>query len=468
MRRSVLSAEFQGRRQEIARITQKDGVWYVNEGRKAGKYRPFEAPIDVPTAYMYLLRSDPQFIAVADQTGLGSYEGTRKGIATYRTPLAEPLRKQLENAIAEFEKVKNKNPGQAVAPETARSIDTARDLLKNGLSTEVELESGMLTQFGAPERRTKVTGFRWRAAIDPHEFATDGFKWDDYTSDPTSGDRDDLLMIGHSASWRPGMKSHETDGRLLDVKTGRYRRIAFRGTMTLPGCFTKDRASVIVTGVDTTNGVMGLYEINLRTGENRQLGGALLANGFSLFPALSPDGKTVAVLHRGPSAATLQVEICLVDLATGNATPLGEPRDTGPVSWLPDGKGLVIADRKTIDVSKPSISTICRLGLDGRLTNLREGINPVVIGNGKEQRILYRDLAAQRWNTCAFDGTDVKLYGDGMKSCMFPAPSSDGKRLLMMRFQPGKAPEPVIFPLGQSDGKPATTAPGLWATPAWR
>jgi hypothetical protein len=55
-----------------------------------------------------------------------------------------------------------------------------------------------------------------------------------------------------------------------------------------------------------------------------------------------------------------------------------------------------------------------------------------------------------------------------MKGCAFPAPSPDGKRLLMMHFQPGKGPEPLIFPLGQNDGKPVTTVPGLWSTPAWR
>ena len=154
-RRAVLSVEFQGQREELARITQKDGVWYAKQGNKTGKYRPFEAPLDAP---------------------------------------------------------------------------------KNS----------------APDHRTHVTGFRWLKQIDPKEFATDGSKWDDYTDDPTLGDRNDLLMIGHCGAWRPGMPSPEADGRLLDIKTGRYRRIPFQGAMTLPGCFTRDRTSVLVTGVDTT------------------------------------------------------------------------------------------------------------------------------------------------------------------------------------------------------------------------
>jgi Tol biopolymer transport system component len=273
-------------------------------------------------------------------------------------------------------------------------------------------------------------------------------------------------MIGNSGLWRPGMKSHESDGRLLDVRTGRYRRIAFHGTSTTPGCFTRDRTRVVVTGVDIMSAVIGLYEIDLKTGANRQLGGDLLATGFSLFPSLSPDGKTVALLHQGASARLLGARICLVDLATGNAKPLGEPRDTGPPCWFPDGKALVIIDRKSIDVSSPAISTICRLDLDGRLTKLCPGASPVVLGDGK--RILFEDQTTRTWKTCALDGGDVKIYADGMKGCGFPAPSPDGKRLLMMHFVSGRAPEPLIFPLDQSEGKPATTAPGLWAIPCWR
>ena len=91
MRRSVLSAEFQGRREEIARITQKDNVWYVNDRGKTGKYRPYEAPLDVPTSYMYLVRSDPLFSIDDSPTGFGTHEGTKEGIATFRSPLPEPM-----------------------------------------------------------------------------------------------------------------------------------------------------------------------------------------------------------------------------------------------------------------------------------------------------------------------------------------------------------------------------------------
>jgi Tol biopolymer transport system component len=466
IRRSVLSVEVQGRREEIARITQKDNVWYVNDRGKTGKYRPFEAPLDVPTAYMYLVRSDPLFSIDDSPTGFGTHEGTKDGIATFRSPLPEPMRRQLEKTITEFDQFTKQNPKQVIRPENARSMDLARNLLAHGLSTEIELKSGLLVQFGAPERRTKVTGFHWLTEVDPKQFSTDGIKWDDYTGDPTSGDRNDLLMIAHCALWRPGMPTPDSDGRLLDLKTGRYRRIPFQGAMTLPGCFTRDRTRVVVTGVDTMNGVMGLYEIDLKTGANRRLGGDLLANGFSLFPSLSPDGKTVVVSHKGTTGGILDVQICLVDLASGNASKVGEPLDTGPVSWFPDGKFLLLADRKSIDASKPALSTICRMDLEGRLTKLREGASPVMLGDAK--RIFYQDQSSHLWKTCDLEGGDEKPYADGMKGCAFPAPSPDGQRLLMMHFQSGKAPEPMIFPAGGNDGKPATSVSGLWSNPVWR
>jgi Tol biopolymer transport system component len=455
-----------GQRDVLVRVTQKDRTWYVQEGPKRGKYRPFEAPFDLPSAYLFLMRSEPQFITEGSLAGLGKYEGTSNGISTFRTPLPDAQKKQLASGIAEFDRFRKENQGKVVEPEVIQSVDAAREVLSKGLSTSVELQSGMLTEFGAAEMRTKVSGFRWRSEIDPKEFATGGAAWTDYTDDPTASDLGDLLMIAHCGVWRPGMASPDSDGRLLNVTTGRYRRIPFQGAMTLPGCFTRDRTRVVVSGVDTANGVMGLYEIDLKSGKNRQLGGDLLATGFALFPSLSPDGKTVVVLHKDASGRVLEVQICLVDLATGTATPLGKPRDTGPVSWFPDGAALLINENKTVDVSKPSIGTICRMDMEGRITKLREGVSPVVLGDGK--RILFEEQATRTWKTCDLSGGDEQVYASGMKGCAVPAPAPDGKRLLMMRFRSAQAPEPVVFPIGRSDGTPATTVPGLWKTPAWR
>jgi hypothetical protein len=460
-RRIVLSGEREGRRVELARVVQRDGAWYVTQPGKVGKYRPYEAALDTPTAYIYLSRSDLFFVTEDNIPGLGAYVGTEAGIATYRSPLPEPSRRQLEAMIADY--------GAAARgkPELAKGLDRMKGLLKRGIETRVDVALGMIVQYGTAERPTRVGDFRWRDRIDPNDFSVDGRKWDDFTADPMAGDRDDLVMIGHCGVWRPGMNSPETDGRLLDLKTGRYRRIPFQGGQVMPGCFLAGRTRVAVTGLDATgDGALGLYEVDLKTGANRRLGGELLGGGMTLFPVLSPDCQTLAVIHKGADERRLDSRICLVDIKSGEARRLGEPHDMAFPSWLPNGRGLIVLVRLP-DVAKDRLTdTIARLDLDGKLTTLRPGSMPVLLGD--EKRILFQDSQARTWHTCNLEGQDVKPYADGLKGYGFPTPAPDGKRVLMMHFEAGKAPVPVVLSIDSSRGQPATTAPGLWAMPAWR
>jgi Tol biopolymer transport system component len=185
-----------------------------------------------------------------------------------------------------------------------------------------------------------------------------------------------------------------------------------------------------------------------------------------LFPTLSPDGKTLAVIHKGAGERRLDSRICLVDVKTGQARPLGAPHDMAFPSWLPDGRGLILLVRVPDVANNRLVDTIARLDLDGKLTTLRPGSMPVVLGDGR--RILFEDLQTRTWHTCNLEGLDVKPYADGLKGYSFPTPAPDGKRLLMMHFEPEKGPVPVVLPIDAGQGKPATTVPGLWAMPAWR
>lgn len=467
MRRTVLSIEAQGRRGEVLRIIERDGSWYATEGRKSGRYRPYEAPFELPTAYFFFGRSEPQF--VAEGTDLGTFEKVSGGIATYRTPLAEPLRQQVTNALGEWERLLRQQPDRAADPEAKRTAERMRDLLRKGTATEVEVATGMITRLGAADRQTEFHDFRWLDRVPPEAFDVGVTRWEDFTGDPTAGGTDDLLMISHNGTWRPGMKSGDSDGRLLDLRTGRYRRIPFQGAIALPGCFLKGRLRVAVTGMDPLSGSMGLYEVDLRTGENRRLGGELLASGFTLMPALSPDGKTLAVLHKGTTGRLLDTQVCLVDLETGGARAVGEPRDMAFLSWLPDGKGLVLQHREVADPSDltgPRIATVARMDLEGKLTRIGEGGMPVLLNDGKT--ILFQDTKTRTWQTCNLDGGDVKPYAGGLVGYGFPSPAPDGKRIIMMHFRQGSGPEPTMLPLGGNVGKPVIKAPGHWATPAWR
>ncbi len=466
MRRSIFSVQAQGQRVEIFRLIARGGVWYMTEGKRAGKYRPYEAPSDWPTAYLYLSRSEPRFVAQDEPGILGTYEGKLQGVATYRSPIPDAQRQQLQNTLKEIDAFVSKNAAAAAKPEMQQARARLKDLVGNGIASRIELATGMFVQLGAPDKETRISNFRWRERIDRSEFDVAGKTWDDFTDDPTAGDTSDLLMIGHCGIWRVGMKSPEVDGRLFDLKTGRYRRIPFQGEQAQSGCFLKGRTRVVISGADLMSGVIGLYEIDLKTGTNRQLGGEALASGFSLFPVLSPDGKTVAVLHKGAAERLLDTQVYLVDLATGNARPVGKPHDMAFPSWLPDGSGLILLVREVDEATHTTKENIARMTLDGTVTKLCEGSSPVLLADGKT--ILFEDSKTRLWQTADRDGGHIQPFADGLKDYHFAAPGPDGKRIIMIRFQPGAEPVPTLLTLGETDGEPVTTRPGLWARPAWR
>ncbi len=117
-------------------------------------------------------------------------------------------------------------------------------------------------------------------------------------------------------------------------------------------------------------------------------------------------------------------------------------------------------------MTAPRTDVIARLELNGRLTTIRKGSSPVLLNDGRT--ILFEDTKSRTWQTCDLDGGNLKTYASGLAGYGFPSPALDGKRIIMMRFRLGRAPEPKILLIGESDGKTAINAPGLWATPAWR
>jgi hypothetical protein len=470
IRRCVFSVENQGRRTELLRLIERDGYWYATSDGKSGRYRPYEAPCDLPSAYFFLARSEPHFVARPEGVGNGTFEGVSNGIVTYRSPLPESLQRLLRGSLADVEALMRRDKQEASNPDNVELATRMRDLLQKGIPIRVEPASGLIVQYGTADRTTDIKNFRWLDQVPPKTFDVEGVEWEDNASDPTAGDRDELLMIGHAGAWRPGAKSEDTDARLLDLKTGRYRRVPYQGALALPGCFLKDRSGVVVTGLDAIDGGYGIVEINLKTGANRKLGGEPLTGGITLRPALSPDGKTIAVLHRGAAERPTDAHVFLVDLATNKARAIGQSADMANPSWLPDGKGLILVAREKSDPSepfKPQAGTLLRMDLDGKITKLRDAaIGPVLLNDGRT--ILYQDAKSQTWQTCNLDGGEVKPFAGGLTGFGYPAPAPDGKRLAMIRFAKGQPPVPTILNLGESEGKAAINDPGLWAFPAWR
>jgi hypothetical protein len=159
-------------------------------------------------------------------------------------------------------------------------------------------------------------------------------------------------------------------------------------------------------------------------------------------------------------------QLYLVDVETGDPTPLGKPIDVNAVSWLPDGKGLIVVRTDWPDDPKKSwVGMVCRMDLDGKVTELFPGSDAVVLD---AKRMLFKDQSAGVWKTCALDGKDPRLFGDGLKGYFFGAPSPDARRILFMRNDPARGPTPFLFNIDGTGGAAATATPGLWASPHWR
>jgi Tol biopolymer transport system component len=222
---------------------------------------------------------------------------------------------------------------------------------------------------------------------------------------------------------------------------------------------------VFVIGTSAFAGMM-LFEIDLKTGSNRKITSAYeLKSGPLLFPTLSPDGSTVALLSTS-AGKVLEAQVWLIDVATGRAKKLGVPFDTSKLSWLPDGRGLIAVSRKSSLELEQAV--VCRLGLDGQLTELCQGASPVVLGNSPKILFDARNGDASRWMICDLNGKNAQQLGDGLPKFGFPSPSADGSQVLMMRFGGVEGPKPTMVNVATGAVKAIPAGPGLWALPAWQ
>ncbi|MFI5377977.1 MAG: hypothetical protein ACHRHE_01610 [Tepidisphaerales bacterium] len=458
--RIIWSIETGGRSTEILRIVAKEGCWYVTDNAGRRKYRAYELPLDSSAFYLHLSRSVP---LGPTAEGLGTFDRMEGDIGVYRSPLLPEMAAQMRKAIAELETMQKQNPQFKLPPEQAAQMVKIRELLANGTTVRVDARTGLLVDVQSPQLPLQLTDLTFSPKVDEREFAVAEQKWEDFADDPTTGNLDDLLMIANYAGYR-GQKQYDVDARLMDVKTGKFRRIPFEGAVSTGECFRKNRRFAIVSGLDLMGGALRPYEIDLKTGINRPLGGKLLETGFTLGASLSPDDKSIVVCHKGPEMGLLEVQVCVVDLETGETRTVGKPLDTAFLNWMPDGKRLLLVQRKSIDMNKRALTNVAVMDMDGTVTPLCKGDQPMMLADNKT--ILFDDDGL--WKTCDLEGKNIQLFGDGLKGYGFPSPAPDRRRLVMMKFPPPGLPKVVVLEIGQSTGRVVTEAPGLWGQPAWK
>jgi hypothetical protein len=118
------------------------------------------------------------------------------------------------------------------------------------------------------------------------------------------------------------------------------------------------------------------------------------------------------------------------------------------------------------DQNKPSVDTIARMDLNGRVTAIRKGSMPVVLN--PYNRIAFKDNSDSRWKVCDLNGKELAVIGDGLKGGIFPTVSPEGKRLIIMRTIEHKGQIPHEVDIAKGVTTPLDLGQGFWMYPAWR
>ncbi|MCO5168587.1 MAG: hypothetical protein M9894_19785 [Planctomycetes bacterium] len=449
-RRVDVFVERAGERRHALTILERDGRWLVAEGDGGGAYRPFEAPLEVPHVYEHLARALRPRTADALPEDPGERLGVERGVATWRRDVTEAEIRAFSGVIEELKRRVDERPALRQDPtfrERLRWADRLeREYLEGGL-TRVQVESGLVVQHGAPGRRSALAGFRWLEQVDEARFAAEGEPPVDASAAPSGP----LLMFAHCPWWQPGVPPEGVilDARLLEVASGRVRRVPVQGGSALPGAFSRDRRRAFVLDG-------GLVEVDLVTGKNRRLAPSTLASGDVSSSALSPDGRTLAVLHHPRGGAKGQVH--LVDLEAGTSRALGAPLLGAGLAWLPGGEGLALVARDAPDAPEQ----VAVLEPSGRLRALRAGSGPLPLPGG---RLLFLDVASGLWSTCDLVGGAAQPFLGGLPGLRAPALSPDGERLA---FAAADGSGLVLVDVATGRRERLDLGPGLFGSPVWR
>lgn len=457
----MVMQQARGGTQDLSTIIQKDGRWYVNEmGFPMGVYRPYEPPLTFPLSYIYLSKAHLQVLANNPDATVESVAGD---VVNVRVPLGADAKALIQSSIDSMQKYVIEASQKPVAKIYQEKVDRLKQSMNEGQLVKVDLNSGVILNDTSGAYQCNVASLSTHADIDQSLFDTSNTRWDDFTSDPTAvPDLDNLLMISSAPlATAQNVLLYENlhELCLANIQTGQVRHLPFSGGSASSGCFSRDRKKVYLGGMTTTS--MGVFEVNLSTGENRRIAAADLPEGLFIMPALSHDGNQLTVLHM---QAPFEVQVYLVDLKANTARKLGEPMNTYFLAWLDNDQGLILVSRKLVSMDEPTEDSVARMDLDGKVTVLTKGRQPQLIP-GKNRILFEQD---DLWNTCDLEGKNIELYADGMKGFGAPAISPDGSRIIWMQFAEGKLPQPVIQAYGKPTVRELDLGDGLWAYPAWK
>ncbi len=471
-RRMVISYALGDQTEFLVEIIERDDRWYVRDRGQLAMCRPYEAVMTAAEAYHFLARSELQLAGAAEQLARSArLVSDKDGVVEFRSDLPPEKKRQMQTALDAVERLL-----PAADPDQQRRLAARRDMLRdavdNGIGLSFDAATGIVVADGSPGRRVLTKNISWIDAVDLDEFNVSDQAWEDRTAVLAANEpeRDNLILIDHAPGWLPEQGKVSTNTLLYNIETGERSRLPFRGGLVMPAgaCFSSDRTKAYIAGEIWNEGGTAIFEIDLLTGRERRLTSPAIV-GHIMGPTLSPDGNTLAAANLSAQSGAdriLESQILRIDVATGEATAWGKQLDTAFLSWLPDGRGLILVKRTADASGKRTESAIARMDLDGAVTPLLSGAFPYVLASG--DRLMFRDEAADQWKTCDLDGGDVRLIGDGLQDFGFPAVSPRSARAVMMKYGGAKGPRPYVVDIVTGKETAIAVEDGLWITPSWR
>ena len=128
MARYAIFASKDGQEEKWVDIIAREGAWYVYDGRKACKCRPFEAPMDIPVIYPLLVRSWPGIPDAALLESKGTLKSVTANVATYRVPLEGAARRQCEMSLRQMDNILQQAAKEGTSARIPETVQQAKRL----------------------------------------------------------------------------------------------------------------------------------------------------------------------------------------------------------------------------------------------------------------------------------------------------------------------------------------------------
>jgi hypothetical protein len=431
-------------------LTALEHVWIMTvEAGKPIVQRPWEVFLPVMSAYLLIAKSSLSTFHPDANVVLVRETATTSTWATPRDPkLADSMK-----ALVAGVRALTRDAGGSQIAELEQKLKTVP-------LVEVDNATGLVLHVGPDSQRGLFFSKLELLTTQPELF-----KQKPPTPPPALDAKftENALIVGWDPMWRPGDDEREPDAVLINFdRRAERRRVPNQYGLSFQGTFLSPRSKIVVTTSLPTGGFRPLL-VDLTTGENRLLGDGWGPLPVVMFPSASPDGKKVAVLAQDPSAPLMQ-QLQVIDVATNTVTNIGAPADQVFVNWLPDG--FILVRRLQKPGAKEPVSRIVRLSADGKKETelISNATRPVVVAHGT--RLLYKDLASNKWHTSDLKGKQVKLLGDGLPTFFQPTASPDGEVVLMLTTTPAVEARMVIVETGEV--LKADLGSGRWSDPQWR